>query len=209
MIIVALTGGIASGKTTVCGMMKEKGAHILDSDLLAREAVRRGAPAYNEIVEHFGDEVLKEDGEIDRPKLAGVVFNNPEERDFLNRTTHPRIFEMMAERLRDIRAQAGHEEVVILDIPLLVEAKASGMFDLTLVVDAPPDIQLQRLLIDRGSSREEALSRIKSQVSREERIRAADLVIHNEGSISDLRREVDRVWEQIRERSGKSGDGRG
>ncbi len=197
MFLVALTGGIASGKSTVCRMLEEKGAFVIESDALAREVVRKGEPAWREIVEHFGPSVLDEEGEINRAELARIVFSNAEERAFLNRVTHPRIFQLMFERLRAWEEREGGGGVAVLDIPLLVEVKAGDMFDFTLVVDAPPELQAQRLVSDRGSSVEEAWSRIRSQVSREERLSCADFVIRNEGGLDGLRREVDRAWEVI------------
>jgi dephospho-CoA kinase len=197
LFLVALTGGIASGKSTVCRMLSDKGAYILCSDELAREVVERDQPAWKEIVEHFGEVVLDADGKIDRKKLADIVFADAAERVFLEKATHPRIFQRMAEILRDIDTETGGEAVVILDIPLLVEARAGDMFDFNLVVDAPPRIQVERLKAERGSSEEEAWSRINSQVSREERLSCADLVIHNDGDIGDLQREVDEAWEAI------------
>jgi len=202
LFLVALTGGIASGKSTVGRILEEKGACLLDSDAMAREVVRKSTEAWREIVDHFGKDILGPDGEIDRKKLADIVFKDAGERAFLNKVTHPRIFQLMAERLRDIEHKAGGKVIVILDIPLLVEAKAAGAFDFTLVVDASPQTQVDRLKKDRGSSTEEAWSRIKSQVSREERLRVADLVIRNDGDMEDLRSEVEGAWEVIRERAG-------
>ena len=204
MFLVALTGGIASGKSTVCEMLSQRGAYILCSDELAREVVRKDEPAWRDIVEHFGDGVLGPDGEIDRPKLAQIVFSDPDERVFLEKATHPRIFQRMADMLRDIDTETAGEAVVVLDIPLLVEARAGEMFDFNLVVDAPPRLQVERLVGERGSSEEEAWSRINSQVSREERLACADHVVHNEGSLAELRKEVDETWEIIRERAGKA-----
>jgi dephospho-CoA kinase len=202
MFLVALTGGIASGKSTVCDLLEEKGAYILCSDLLAREVVEKGKPAWHDIVDHFGESVLDSNGEIDRARLAEIVFSNPAERSFLNSVTHPRIFQLMYERLQAREAESGGAGVAVLDIPLLVDVKAAGMFDFTLVVDASPEVQMERITADRGSTREEAAARISSQVPREERLAHADHVIHNEGSLDDLRREVDRAWEAILSRAG-------
>lgn len=201
MFYVALTGGIASGKSTVCRLLEERGAKIIDSDLLAREVVRKGAPAWEQIVEHFGPEILTPEGEIDRGKLGEIVFSDPGEREFLNRVTHPRIFQLMGERLREMERSCGGEGVVVLDIPLLVEAGAGGLFHLNLVVDAPEEEQVRRLVQDRGLSPEAARARVRSQASREERLACADLVITNDGSLDELRREVDRVWEEIKARA--------
>ena len=202
MFIVALTGGIASGKSTVCDLLEEKGAYILCSDRLAREVVEKGQPAWREIVDHFGETILGADGEIDRARLASIIFCDPDERSFLNSVTHPRIFQLMYELLQKRDAETGGKGIAILDIPLLVDVKAAYMFDLTLVVDTSPEVQVERMTCERGSSQEEAWSRIRSQVSRDERIACADHVIHNAGDMEELRREVDAAWEVIRERTG-------
>lgn len=200
MLLVALTGGIASGKSTVCRMLREKGAHILDSDLLAREVVRKSTPAWREIVDHFGECILAPDGEIDRAKLGEIVFTDPAERDFLNRVTHPRIFQLMAEKLQELESRTQGKGVVVLDIPLLVEAGAKDLFHLNLVVDAPPEEQARRLMEDRGLSEQAAWARINAQVSREDRLRCADLVIVNDGSLNELKKAVDEAWLEITSR---------
>jgi dephospho-CoA kinase len=197
LFVVALTGGVGSGKSTVCHLLEEKGAFILDSDRLAREVVEKGKPAWKDIVEHFGEAVLDTEGEIDRKKLADIVFADAAERSFLNSMTHPRIFQLMYERLQARDTETEGKGVAVLDIPLLVDVKAGGMFDFTLVVDASPEVRVERITSDRGSSREEAWSRIRSQVPREERLAHADHVIDNDGSMESLRREVDKAWEAI------------
>jgi dephospho-CoA kinase len=201
LFTVALTGGIASGKSTVCGLLEKKGAKIIDSDELAREVVVKGKPAWHEIKDHFGKQVLGPKGEVDRQRLAQIVFNDQVERIFLNGVTHPRIFELMAKRIRDIESEAGPESVVVLDIPLLVESKAEGIFDFNLVVDASPESQVERLINQRGISAEEAWSRIRSQSPRSDRLKYADMVILNEGSMEDLSLEVNRAWEIIMKRA--------
>jgi dephospho-CoA kinase len=205
MYMVALTGGIASGKSTVCQLLEKKGAFILCSDRLAREVVRKGEPAWREIVDHFGDKVLEPDGSIDRKKLADIVFADPAERKFLEEATHPRIFQRMADLLRERDAETGGKGVAILDIPLLAEAGAGDTFDFNLVVDTPPQLQEERLIGDRGSSEEEARSRIKAQTSREERLKLADHVIRNDGGLDDLATEVDAAWNIIKKRAAEWG----
>jgi len=202
LFIVALTGGIGSGKSTVCSLLEEKGAFVLDSDGLAHEVVEKGKPAWRDIVEHFGEVVLDAEGEIDRKKLAAIVFTDPAERTFLNSVTHPRIFQLMYERLQAREAETKGEGIAVLDIPLLVDVKAGGMFDFTVVVDASPETQVERIIGDRGSSREEAWARIRSQVQREDRLAHADHVINNDGSMESLRCEVDKAWEAILARVG-------
>ncbi|MEJ5186111.1 MAG: dephospho-CoA kinase [Candidatus Geothermincolales bacterium] len=199
LFLVALTGGIASGKSTVGKCLARKGAFLIESDALARKVVEKGSEAYREIVEHFGEGILDHQGNIDREKLGAVVFHDPSEREFLNRVTHPRILALMAEQIETIRKESGNEAIVVLDIPLLVEAGAARAFDFTLVVDASPETQEERLVTDRGLTREDAKARIACQASREERLRVADFVIHNEGSLEDLEKEVERAWSAILE----------
>jgi dephospho-CoA kinase len=197
LFVVALTGGIASGKSTVCDLLEDKGAYIICSDALAREVVQKGEPAWRDIVDHFGESVLDGEGEIDRARLSEIVFSDPAERGFLNSVTHPRIFQLMFERLKARDLETGGTGVAVLDIPLLVDVEAPDMFDFTLVVDASPEVQLERIVEDRGSSREEALARINAQVPRERRLAFADHIIRNEGSLDELRREVDEAWKAI------------
>lgn len=197
MFVIALTGGIASGKTTVCDMLSRKGAFIICSDELAREVVKKGEPAWKDIVDHFGSGILDHTGEINRGKLAEIVFADSGERIFLEKATHPRIFQRMADKMREIDAETEGKAIIVLDIPLLVEAKAGDMFDFNLVVDAPPQKQIERLMADRGSTEEEARSRMSAQALREQRLACADRVIHNDGTIEDLQNEVERAWEDI------------
>jgi dephospho-CoA kinase len=197
VFLVALTGGIATGKTKVLNMFAEKGAFVMDSDEMAHEVVKPGKQAWHEIMEHFGDEILLPDQEIDRQKLAEIIFHNKHERVVLNSITHPRIFELMSERLGELEDEIGPEGIVVIDIPLLIEANAEGIFDYNLVVDASPEIQVERLILEREYSAEQAWARIRSQASRDEKLDSADYVIHNEGGLEELQFEVDRAWDAI------------
>jgi dephospho-CoA kinase len=199
MFLVALTGGIATGKSVVLEMLAEKGARTLDSDEMAHEVVQPGTQAWREILEHFGDEILLPDQELDRAKLAEIIFHDQHQRVVLNSITHPRIFEVMSERLRSLEDEVGQDAIVVIDIPLLVEAKAEGIFDYNLVVDALPETQVERLITERVYSAEQAWARIRSQAPREERLQSADLIIHNNGTLEDLRFEADQAWEAILE----------
>lgn len=199
MFLVAFTGGIATGKSVVLEMLAEKGAHTLDSDEMAHEVVQRGTQAWREILEHFGDEILLPDQELDRAKLAEIIFHDQHQRVVLNSITHPRIFELMSERLRSLEDEVSQDAIVVIDIPLLVEANAEGIFDYNLVVDALPETQVERLITERGYSAEQAWSRIRSQAPRQERLQSADHVIHNNGTLEDLRFEADQAWEAILE----------
>jgi dephospho-CoA kinase len=197
MFLVALTGGIASGKSTVLEMLAKKGAQVLDSDEMAHQVVKHGEQAWREIVEHFGDEILLPNREIDRQKLAEIIFHDRHERIVLNSITHPRIFELMAGRLRELEDEIGPEGIIVIDIPLLIEANAEGIFDYNLVVDASPELQVERLISQRGCSAEEAWSRLRSQAPRDERLDSADHAINNDGTLEDLQFEVDQAWDAI------------
>ncbi|OFW55964.1 MAG: dephospho-CoA kinase [Candidatus Solincola sediminis] len=197
MFLVALTGGIASGKSEVLEMLREKGANILDSDEMARQVVQPGAQAWREIHEHFGDEILLPSQELDRDKLAEIIFHDQHQRVVLNSITHPRIFELLAGRLGELQDEVGGDAIVVIDIPLLVEANAEGIFDYNLVVDVLPQLQVERLITERGYSAEQAWSRIRSQASREERAKSADYIVNNNGTFDDLRFEADQAWEAI------------
>jgi dephospho-CoA kinase len=190
---VGLTGGIGSGKSTVSGLLAARGAVVVDSDALAREVVAPGTPGFAAVVEAFGREVLTPDGHLDRPALGRIVFADPQARRRLEEITHP----LVRARAREIEAAAPDGSVVVHDVPLLVETGQADKFDAVVVVDADIDRQLQRLADTRGMPADEARSRIGAQATREQRKAAADYVIVNDGSLDDLRRQVDDVWAAI------------
>ncbi|EJQ27442.1 dephospho-CoA kinase [Bacillus cereus] len=180
-VVIGLTGGIASGKSTVSQMFRELSIPVIDADIIAREVVERGKPAYNKIVEVFGMEVLQEDGELDRPKLGSVVFYNEEKRLQLNKIVHPAVREEM-NRQKEMYIKEGMQAVV-LDIPLLFESKLTSLVDRILVVAVKPHTQLERLMKRNNFSEEEATARIQSQMPLEEKVKNADEVINNDGTI--------------------------
>jgi dephospho-CoA kinase len=191
--LVGLTGGIGAGKSSVSARLAAHGAVIVDADAIVREVQVRGTPVFEAIVERFGQEVVGPDGELDRPALAAVVFNDPEALKDLNGLVHPAVG---AEVLRRVDEQRGTDRVVVLDVPLLVESgrySASGV----LVVDTPPDVAVERLRRDRGMTEEDARARMARQVSREERLAKADFVIDNSGPPEALDEAVDRAWAWI------------
>ncbi|GAA3822055.1 dephospho-CoA kinase [Nocardioides panacisoli] len=190
---VGLTGGIASGKSTVSDMFRELGAVIIDGDRLAREVVAKGTPGLARVVEAFGPEVLTADGELDRPRLGSIVFNDPDQLKVLEGITHPLIFELYAER----EAAAPEGAVVVHDIPLLAESGRAGEFDAVVVVDVPEEVQVQRMLRDRGWTEADARARIAAQASREDRRAIATYVIENTGTREDLRQRVAEVFERL------------
>ncbi|MGG3444147.1 dephospho-CoA kinase [Bacillus cereus] len=180
-VVIGLTGGIASGKSTVSEMFRELNIPVIDADIIAREVVERGKPAYNKIVEVFGMEVLQEDGELDRPKLGSVVFYNEEKRLQLNKIVHPAVREEMNAQ-KEMYIKEGMQAVV-LDIPLLFESKLTNLVDRILVVAVMPSTQLERLMKRNNFSEEEATARIQSQMPLEEKVKRADEVINNDGTI--------------------------
>jgi dephospho-CoA kinase len=190
---VGLTGGIASGKSTVSAIFAQLGAVVIDSDKLAREVVAKGTPGLDRVVEAFGPEVLTEDGELDRPKVGGIVFADEEKRRLLEGIIHP----LVRKRSSELAAEAGPDVLVVHDIPLLAEAGLAEAFDAVIVVDAPDDIQVERMLRDRGWTREDAESRIAAQATREERLAIATYVIENKGTLEDLRARVDEVYREL------------
>jgi dephospho-CoA kinase len=196
MLTVGLTGGIGSGKSTVSGLLAKRGAVVIDADLIAREVVEPGQPALEALVERFGPSILTAAGDLDRPALAAVAFLDEAARLDLNRIVHPAVGALMAQRLAEAVAKGAG--VVVLDIPLLAEG-GRDRYDIAgvVVVDAPPEVALARLVGQRGMSEADALARIRSQASREERLAIADVVIDNQGGLADLEEEVERAWPAI------------
>jgi dephospho-CoA kinase len=189
---IGLTGGIGAGKSTVARLLGEHGAIIVDADALAREVVAPGTPGLREIAETFGNDVLKPDGSLDREALGRIVFNDPDKRRSLEAITHPRI----GERTAELFGSAGEDDVVIHDVPLLVELNMAGLYEAVIVVEAPDKVRLERLE-GRGLPREQAVERIRSQADREQRQAVATVVIDNAGDEAGLRRRVDEVWREL------------
>ena len=193
---VALTGGIGSGKSAVAGLLADRGAVVIDADAIAREVVAPGQPALREIVQRFGTQMLHPDGTLDRGRLAGVVFSDPGDLADLKAITHPRI----AARSAELLDAAPRDSVVVYDMPLLVEQGAVDGWDAIIVVDAPEDIRLERL-VARGMDRADALRRMAAQATRAERLAAADHVVDNGGDVASLSRQVDSLWAALSDRS--------
>ena len=191
---VGLTGGIASGKSTVSAILAELGAVVIDADRLAREVVAKGTPGLGQVVAAFGPEILASDGEMDRAAVGRIVFADERKRKVLEAIVHPLVFERYAE----LEAAAPVDGIVVHDIPLLAESGRVADFDAVIVVDAPHATQMERLLSDRGMTRADAESRIAAQATREQRRAIATYVIENTGTREDLRRRVTEVFEQLR-----------
>jgi dephospho-CoA kinase len=196
---VGLTGGIASGKSTVSALLRGLGAVVIDADALAREVVARGTPGLAAVVEAFGTEVLTDDGELDRPAVGRLVFADEERRRRLESIVHPLVFE----RIVALEEQAGADDLVVHDIPLLAESGRAGTFDAVVVVEAPHDLQVRRMVGDRGWSVEEAESRIAAQAAPEQRRALATHVIDNSGSREALEARVREVHADLLARAGR------
>ena len=194
MFLIGLTGGIGSGKTTVASRLKTLGARIVDADKIAREIVEPGEPALAELAEAF-DGVLNADGTLNRAELARQAFATPEATEKLNSITHPRIRERTLERFAQARTEA--VPVLVYDMPLLIENGEYKKMDHVLVVDAEDEIRIDRLVNSRGLDEDDARRRIAAQISREERLAAADSVVDNSGTRDQLLQQVDTFWEQV------------
>ncbi len=195
MRLIGLTGGIASGKSTVASMLASRGAIVVDADAIARSIVEPGKPAFGAIVERFGPGVVAADGNIDRPALASIVFADERARADLNAITHPLVLQEMWEQ---IDAHRSTDRVVVADIPLLFESGvAPAGFDAVLVVASGSDEQAERMQRDRGMTPEDALARIAAQAPMETKKAAATHVIENSGSLEDLERAVNEFWSEI------------
>jgi dephospho-CoA kinase len=203
VIVVGLTGGIASGKSTVSDMLRNAGATIIDADEIARLVVQRDKPAYQDIVNAFGRSVLLPDGEIDRQKLGAIVFHDSAKKEALNRIVHPRVIAETAERLRRIEA-ARPQTIVILDVPLLIEARMHESLSDIIVVYAPEEVQLHRLMHRNRFSRKEALARIRAQMPIEAKKKFATILIDNSGSLEQTRAQTREAFNYLKSKSAKS-----
>ncbi len=193
MILVGLTGGIGSGKSTVSAMLAERGAVVIDADAIVHQLQAPGEPVLASMVERFGPGILGADGTLDRQAVADIVFTDTEALAALSAIVHPAVAAEIAQRME---AEATTDHVVVLDVPLLVESGRDDMAGLV-VVDVDPDIAVRRLMADRGMSETDARSRMARQASREERRARADQVVDNRGTIHELRRRVDEIWAWI------------
>jgi dephospho-CoA kinase len=194
MLLVGLTGGIGAGKSTVAGMLADRGAVIIDADELAREALDPGSPGFDAVVREFGPELVGVGGEIDRARLGKIVFADEGARRRLEGIVHPEVasrFAAEADRYRDT------DRIVLYVVPLLVERALQDLFDVVVVVAADPAARTARLSAAREMTDEEIRGRMGAQLADEERERAADVVIRNDGSIEDLERQVDELWRRL------------
>jgi dephospho-CoA kinase len=190
MILVGLTGGIGSGKSTVSTMLAARGAEIIDADAITRQVQQPGSTVVAAIAERFGNEVLGDDGGLVRAKLAEIVFSDPTALRDLNAIVHPSVGAEMNRRVREL---ASGDKIVVLDIPLLTENPRAGLQG-KIVVDVPVDVQVERLVHYRGFSESDARARIAQQASREDRLKDADFVVDNSGAVEDLDPQIDKLW---------------
>ena len=197
MLRVGLTGGIGSGKSAVSERLAALGAVVLDGDKAARAVVEPGTPGLAAIVAAFGPGVLHGDGTLDRPALAGIVFSDEKARAALNAITHPLIHAHITAAEEAAAAAGGPGTIVVHDIPLLAEGQRSSDFDVVIVVDVPPELQVTRLA-GRGLPEDQARARMAAQASREQRLAIATIVIDNSGTLADLDRRVAGVWDELR-----------
>lgn len=193
-LTIGLTGGIASGKSTVAKMIRELGIPVIDADQIARDVVKVGEEAYKQIVQTFGQEILQENGEIDRAKLGAIVFHNEQERKKLNAIVHPAVRRrMLAEKKAYVQKGA---KTVVLDIPLLFESELTHLIDKIIVVYVDDDVQLDRLMKRNGFSKEEALARIRAQMPLREKVKKADAVIDNNGTIEETKQQLLQIFKR-------------
>jgi dephospho-CoA kinase len=190
MLKVGLTGGIGAGKSEVSRLLVEHGAVLIDADRIAREVVAPGTPGLAAVVQAFGEDVLAEDGSLDRPRLGSIVFADPDRLAVLNSIVHP----LVGARSRELESAAAEDAVVIHDVPLLAENALAPLYDLVVVVDVSPETQLDRLVRLRGMTEQDARTRMAAQATREKRLEIADVVIDNDVPLDELRRRVQEVW---------------
>lgn len=196
MITIALTGGIASGKTTISNRLRELGAVVIDADEIARQVVEPGKPALLKIAKRFGEQVIAADSTLDRKALADIVFNDDEALKALNDITHPEIRKVTESIISEVSAEEP-DTIFVHDIPLLAENRSNYDYDFIWVADSPAEVRLERLMEDRGMTAEEAQARIDAQVSDEERRMIADVVIDTTRSIPETLDQVDELFARI------------
>lgn len=202
MLSVGLTGGIARGKSTVLLMLRELGAWGIDLDELARWVVEPGRPAWHDIVRHFGQGVLKADGNLDREALGRIVFKDPRKKKVLEGIVHPRVWGENDRLIHEVRNKDPHA-IVVVDVPLLMELGLQDRWDVVLLVYSPRDMQLERLIRRNGYPEEEAEARLRAQIPIEEKVSAAHFVMDNSGTLERTREQVRDVMTRLWEMEGR------
>ena len=203
MLFAGVTGGIGAGKSTFVALLVERGAQVIDADLIARDILEPDEPAWHSVVDQFGDEILSPGSmKIDRARLASIVFNDRNKLAALNAITHPAIFARIADNLERLR---NTESVVILDAAIIVETGLNKNMDVLIAVVASPDVRRERLRIQRGMTIDDIEARMASQIKEEELTRVADIIVRNDGGLEELTKEADRVWAELEARKEKAG----
>ena len=202
MVVIGLTGGILAGKSTISGMLAEKGAVIIDADKIGHAAYKPHTETWQELVDAFSNGILKQNGEIDRKRLGEIVFADPDALDRLNRIVHPRMREMMREEIEQLRGEG--VAVVVLEAAVLIEADWTDLADEVWVAVAPEDVVIKRLRDRGGLSEEQARARIRSQLPAEERAKHADVIIDTDCDLSEVRARVDELWSRLQKREAHS-----
>ncbi|HXG43048.1 MAG TPA: dephospho-CoA kinase [Dehalococcoidia bacterium] len=203
MFVIGLTGGLGSGKSTVAEMLRELGAEVLNADQIGHQVYAPGGPAYQEVIDAFGPQVLAADGTVDRRRLAGIVFQDPQALQRLNAITHPRIREAISQRLGELASRG--VEVAVLEAALLLEAGWDDLVDEVWVTVCPPEVAARRAAQRSGISLEEALARVRAQMPVEERAQRAQVVIDTDTSLEETRRQVEREWARLKARLAAEG----
>ena len=199
MLLVGLTGGIGSGKSTVARLLERRGAAVIDADQLAREAVTKGTSGFDRVVDAFGRGVVSPDGELDRSALANRIFSDPAQKAALEAILHPEVARRFSDQVEAFRAT---DRIVVYVTPLLVELGLAPAFDVVVVVTASPHLRVSRVASDRGLSPDEVRGRLAVQATDEQRAEVADVLIDNDGSLAELEPQIDRLWGDLRTRAG-------
>jgi dephospho-CoA kinase len=198
VLLVGLTGGIGSGKSTVARLLERRGAVVIDADHLAREAVARGTSGFDRVVDTFGSGVLNPDGDLDRVRLAAIIFADPERRAALEAIVHPEVAKRFGERVEELRDSG---RVVVYVSPLLVELGLAPAFDVVVVVTASPHLRVSRVASDRDLSPEDVRARMAAQATDEQRMEVADVLVDNDGALAELEPQIDRLWSDLEVRA--------
>jgi len=199
LVIAGLTGGIATGKSTVSSILRESGAIIIDADAIARDAVKKNLPAWHEIVRIFGKEVLLPDGEIDRARLGDIIFRDTSKKEILNKIVHPHVIQKVAEMIEEIGKESP-DSVVILDVPLLIEAEMHKGLEDVILVYTPEWIQIERLIERDGITESDALLRVRSQMPIEEKKKFATIIIDNSGPTETTKKRALEVFDSLKKK---------
>lgn len=199
MLLVGLTGGIGSGKSTVARLLERRGAAVIDADQLAREAVAKGTPGFDRVIDAFGPGVVSPDGDLDRSALAARIFSDPTQKATLEAIVHPDVARRFSDQVEAFRAT---DRIVVYVTPLLVELGLAPAFDVVVVVTASPHLRVSRVASDRGLTPDEVRGRLAVQATDEQRAEVADVLIDNDGSLAELEPQVERLWRDLHARAG-------